>query len=786
MDRNLKALELDKILEMLAKETASGEAAALAKEVTPAKTLEEAQQLLAETDSAYVLEAKFGAPSFYGLTNVSGEARRAQAGGGLSMGELLRVAGTLRAIRSLSQWRKKSEGMKTALDGHFHMLTTNQELETAIFTAIQSEEEMADAASTTLASIRRKIKNASGRVRERLDQLIRSQTHQKHLQDAIVTIRSGRFVVPVKAEFRNEVPGLVHDSSASGATVFVEPMAVVEANNEIRVLQAEEREEINRILLMLSGEVGSFADSLSESYRYALALDLIFARGHLAYSMKAVMPKLNNNGRTLLHKARHPLIAKDKVVPTDINLGMTFDSLIITGPNTGGKTVVLKTIGLLTVMAMCGMMIPAGEESEIAFFPKVLVDIGDEQSIEQSLSTFSGHMTNIIRLLAQADETSLVLVDELGAGTDPVEGAALATAIIEAFRLRGVRLACTTHYAELKAYAIQTQGVENGCCEFDVASLRPTYRLLIGVPGKSNAFAISQRLGMPEAVVARARSLLSEENDRFEAVVGKLEIQRKQLADASDAVNAVRQEAERKIREAERARREAEEAAQKELQTARQEAARIVSRTRAQAEAVLSELEDAKRQRNKALSAEQKARMRAGMRQMDDLANPVRDRKNDNYTLPRPLKPGDAVLIYDIDKKATVLEAEKEKQVLVQAGIIKTRVRIENLRLLDRAEGEKQRYGGQRTVTKQTSAVQATSEVDIRGKNVEEGLMELDTAIDQAARAGLKLLTVIHGKGTGVLRRAVQTHLRRCQPVHSFRLGTYGEGEDGVTIVELK
>ena len=538
MDKHTKALELDKILEMVAEECSSQDGAQLARELEPVHTAAEAQWLLGETDAAFVAMAKYGAPSFYGMKNVTNPLRRAQAGGGLGLRELLDIGATLRTIRGLTQWWGKSGNVTTALTPRFEVLAPNKYLEEKIFTCIVNEEEVADNASPALASIRRKIRAASQRVRDQLDKLIHSQAHQKHLQESIVTQRGGRYVVPVKAEFRGEVPGLVHDTSASGATVFVEPMSVVELNNEIRVLRSDEQDEIARILLELSGEAGSFADSIIESYHYAVELDLIFAKAQVAYKMKAVVPQVGEDGKIALHAARHPLIAKEKVVPTDITLGVEFDTLIITGPNTGGKTVALKTIGLLTLMAMCGLMIPAGEGSRVAVFRHILADIGDDQSIEQSLSTFSSHMVNIIHIFEVADNSSLILLDELGAGTDPVEGAALAEAIIQELRGRGVRLACTTHYAELKAYAIQTPGVENGSCEFDVATLRPTYRLLIGVPGKSNAFAITQRLGMDTAIVDRARELVSREGNAFEQVVGRLEEDRRKMEDELEALRA--------------------------------------------------------------------------------------------------------------------------------------------------------------------------------------------------------------------------------------------------------
>lgn len=784
MDKHTKALELDKILEMVAGECSSADGAELARKLEPVFTAAEARWLLEETDAAFVAMAKFGAPSFYGMKNVTNPLRRAQAGGGLGLRELLDIAGTLRTIRGLTQWWGKSESVRTALTGRFEVLAPNKYLEEKIFTCILNEEEVADNASPALANIRRKIRAASQRVRDQLDKLIRSPSHQKHLQESIVTQRGGRYVVPVKAEFRGEVPGLVHDTSASGATVFVEPMSVVEANNEIRVLRSDEQEEISRILLELSGEAGSFADSIIESYNYAVQLDLIFAKAQVAYRMKAVVPQVGEDGRIVLHAARHPLIPKDKVVPTDITLGVSFDTLIITGPNTGGKTVALKTIGLLTLMAMCGLMIPAGEGSQISVFRHILADIGDEQSIEQSLSTFSSHMVNIIHIFQVADASSLILLDELGAGTDPVEGAALAQSIIQELRGRGARLACTTHYAELKAYAIQTPGVENGSCEFDVATLRPTYRLLIGVPGKSNAFAITQRLGMDTVIVDRARELVSRESNAFEQVVGRLEEDRRKMEDELRRLRESAAKAQQSAEQAERLKEEAESQFKKEVDRARQEAAQIVQKTRQRADALVNELEDLRRQKNKQLSAEQKARLRSGLKELENSSDPVRERRDDNYVLPRPLVVGDEVLIYDIDKDATVLEEPKDGMVLVQAGIIKTRVPLSNLRLMSKRQMKKK--NPTRTVTKNLSTPEVASSLDLRGQTVEEALMEVDSFLDRASRMHLSQVTIIHGKGTGALRAAVQQHLRRCAQVKSFRLGTYGEGESGVTIAELK
>lgn len=788
MLKDYKSLELDKILQQLANETTCADAAALAAEIEPDTDMKHVERLLQETDDAFVLMAKFGAPSFYGMTNVTNALRRAQAGGVLNLPELLAVAGTLRAIRSVSDWRKKSESIKTALDYRFETLQPNKFIEERISMTVVNEEEVADTASVALAAIRRKIRAASLRVREQLDKMIRSQTYQKYLQEAIVTQRGGRYVVPVKAEFRNEVKGLVHDSSGSGATVFIEPIGVVEANNEIRVLRADEQEEIDRILAELSREVGEFADGIVQSYRAAVELNLIFAKGQLAYKMKAVVPKLNDAGRVCIKAARHPLIDRNKVVPTDLLLGQAFDALIVTGPNTGGKTVSLKTAGLLTLMAMCGLMIPAGEGSEVAVFRHVLADIGDEQSIEQSLSTFSAHMTNIIRILDKADGSSLILIDELGAGTDPVEGAALAISIIEAMREKGAKVMATTHYAELKAYALRTDGVENGCCEFDVATLRPTYRLLIGVPGKSNAFAISKRLGMPEEIVEHAKTLVSEESTVFEEVVTRLEDSRRKMEDERRDAERHRIDAERIVREAQAARDRAEKDAKHEVEHAQREAAALVQKTRQQAQGLLDELDALRREKNAMLTAEQKARLKAGIRDLEKASDPVHEKRtNEDYVLPRPLRVGDNVLIYDIDKAAVVLELPKTgDQVLVQAGIIKTRVPMKNLRLTDKKPKEK-KLGGHRNVTKAApDNASVRNEIDVRGMNVEEALMEVDAFIDHALLRNLNQLTIIHGKGTGVLRSGIQQHLKRHKAVKTFRLGVYGEGESGVTVVELK
>lgn len=779
-----KCLELDKILLLLADETSIERSREAALALEPSSGLFEANELLAETNDAHMLVGRFGTPSFGTVRDMTNAIRRAQAGAVLNTLELLRIAELLRVIRSLEEWRKKSASIETKLDMRFNMLAPNKYLEAKITTSILSEDEIADTASHNLQDIRRKISIASSKVRERLDKIIHSASYQKFLQDSIVTIRGGRFVIPVKAEFRSSVPGLVHDTSASGATVFIEPMGVVEANNDIRILRSKEQAEIERILANLSAEIGAYADSMCKSYDILVQLNLIFAKANLAYKMKATAPILNADGRIKIKKARHPLIDPEKVVATDIELGTSFDTLVITGPNTGGKTVTLKTIGLFSLMAMCGLMIPASDNSELSVFDDVLADIGDEQSIEQSLSTFSAHMTMIIQILKRANDRSLVLIDELGSGTDPAEGAALATAILERLRSMGVRLAATTHYDEIKRFALETNGVENGCCEFDIKTLRPTYRLLIGMPGRSNAFAISKSLGIDDEIIARAEELVSQENTRFEEVVKKLEDSRSVLEEKLIEAENTKRESEQILKEANEKAERIEKDAKNELDLAKAQAGNIVQKARAQVYALLDELEAVKKKQN--VTAEDKAKLKAGIRNMENDADPIERRKNDEYVLPRKLKKGDNVLIFDIDKKGTILEIDETAQnALVQAGIVKMCVEFSNLRLLKEDTVKKPIRKSTRTVKTDVSRT-ASTEVDVRGQTAMEAIMSVDNAIDSAILMNLNTLTIIHGKGTGVLRKEIQAHLKKHPSIRSYRLGTYGEGDAGVTIAELK
>ncbi len=790
-DRSCRVLELGKILTMLSGETGIKDAAEAALAIKPVFDKYRVELLLRETEEAHSFMARFGAPSFSGAANVNSALARAKAGGILSAAELLSIAETLRVIRSVKEWRQSSDGsVESVLDVYFDNLAPNKFFEEKIFLCIKNDEEISDNASAALFDIRRKISSSVSNIRSRLDKLVRSQ-NAKYLQENIVTQRDGRYVVPVKAEYRADVPGLVHDTSASGATLFVEPMAVVEINNEIKVLRSKEKAEIERILAELSRIAADFADVAVNSYDALINLNLIFAKAKLGYRMRATIPKINDERYIHLKNARHPLIKANEVVPVTVTLGKDYDTLIITGPNTGGKTVTLKTLGLLTLMTMCGLMIPVDDNSSVYIFQKVLVDIGDEQSIEQSLSTFSSHMANIINILDVADERSLVLIDELGSGTDPIEGAALASAILMRFRTFGCRTAATTHYAELKSYALTTEGVENACCEFDVETLRPTYRLLIGVPGRSNAFAISSRLGLSNDIVENAKSLIDNDNLQLETIIASLENSRLEAekeretaahlrAELSAAKNSVKQ----RLEEIERER-------QKNADRAKEEAMRIVDNARAQSNAMLTELEKIKKSLNAENGAEMLSRARSSVKStlnsMLDTADPVLSRSDDKYVLPRPLVVGDAVLIFDINKTATVISIdEAAKTAFVQAGIIKTKVPISNLRLTEQKPQSPVKR--ERNVKGLQSRAERTptTEVDLRGMASDEAIMELDRYIDNAVLSGIPSITIIHGKGTGVLRNAVQSHLKRHKNIRTYRLGVFGEGETGVTIAEIK
>lgn len=792
MNKHFEALELPKILEKLGNLTACDEARERALSLKPQTDFFEAERLLEQTEAAHILIAKFGAPSFGGLCNVNNSLHRAEAGSTLSMRELLTVAQVLRVLRGILAWREKCAGLSTAIDDFFQSICANKYLEDKINTAILSEDEMSDNASPELKTIRRKMKQQDAKIREQLDKLLRSPTYKNSLQEAIVTQRNGRFVVPVKSEHRAEVAGMVHDTSSSGSTVFIEPASVVEANNEIKVLESKERDEIERILAELSAEAGAFYDSIKISYESAVELNLIFSKANLAYQMKASKPILNAFGEIELKKARHPLIPMQKVVPVDMRLGTDFDSLVITGPNTGGKTVSIKTLGLLTLMAACGLYIPAADNSRVAVFGKVLADIGDEQSIEQSLSTFSAHMTNIVSVDREADDNTLVLIDELGAGTDPVEGAALAVAVLEALRKKGAKIAATTHYSELKEYALSTDRVENGSCEFSVETLAPTYKLLIGIPGRSNAFAISERLGLRQEIIAAAQGFVATENRRFEDVVDTLEQTRAEMEQEKEKTLALQREIDDLRQKAEKKYQDAAEKGEKEIARAKAEANRLVENARRAANSLLLEVERLKKEQAKEKNAAEMARkakaaMKSHLNTIDDLTAERFDTLDDGeYVLPRPLKVGDTVLVTTLGTKATVVTVPDAKgNTEVLSGAMKMKVSLENLRLVG-GKAEKSTAPRRTAVSRDRAPAVSAMRVDLRGKNAEEALLDLDMFIDGAVRSGLTEITIVHGKGTGVLRKAVQTHLRTHPNIRTFRLGVYGEGEDGVTIAELK
>ena len=792
--KHCQTLELPKVLELLAGFTNCEQSRDWALGLQPHDNYVSAVKEMTFTADAHRLTNRFGYPVFYKIKNCAGALKRAELGSSLTLRELLDIALILKTTRGLAAWKAQAEG-DTALDPAFECLYQNHALETRLTNSIVSEEELDDNASGELADIRRKIRNSGLKIRSQLDSMIRSPQIQKYLQDPIVTIRDGRFVIPVKAEYRGEIRGLVHDTSSSGATFFVEPMSVVEANNEIKILENKERIEIERIIAELSAAVGECAGQIGGGYDAAAELDLYFAKSRLADRMRASVPELGDGGETVLKKARHPLINADKAVPIDIALGGEYDTLVITGPNTGGKTVAIKTLGLLSLMAACGLMIPASDGSRVAVYDSVLADIGDEQSIEQSLSTFSSHMVNIISIVREAGPGSLVLLDELGAGTDPVEGAALAVSIIETLRRRGARIAATTHYPEVKMYALETPGVENASSEFDVKTLSPTYRLITGIPGRSNAFLISGRLGLDPAVIERAKELISSENTRFEEVVSELERTRQTLDEEHNAARLARVEAERIRAEAEAQRSKLEADRERELEKTRRDARRIIEETKLRAEILYEELDEIKKQKDKEdfgkLLTRSKAEYRSAMKELDELSDPVVAREAQPQGLPRPLEKGDIVYVHTLGKEAMVLKKPDGNSVQVQAGILKVTVPIADVSLgapkkqKDKPAGPRKRGVSLRGVASKAER-NVQTELDIRGCDSEEGVMELNAFLDRAVLSGVKSVRIIHGKGTGVLRAAVQQRLRQHPSVESFRLGVYGEGENGVTIATLK
>ncbi len=791
MNKYYKTLELHKVLEMLASCTSNETTKKMALEIEPCCDCEEVKREISKVSQAFELSVRFGTPPFSAFKDVNGHLRRAKSGGRLSLKDLLEILSVLKQIRDLSSWYKHCEDTETDLDYLFNNLIPDDMLLQRLETSIVSEEELSDGASSELASIRRKIRQTGSKLRSTLDKMVKSSSMQKCLQESVITMRDGRYVLPVKSEYKGAVPGLVHDTSSTGQTYFIEPMSIVECNNDIRILESQEQEEIDRIIRALTAECAMRADSISEGWRVCTILNLYFAKSEFAARIKATAPVISDDGVIELKKARHPLIDPGRVVPVDISIGEDYNALIITGPNTGGKTVSLKTTGLLTLMTMCGLLIPVADGSRISVFDNILVDIGDNQSIEMNLSTFSSHINQVIDIIGKADKRSLVLLDELGSGTDPVEGAALAVSVIERLKSAGAKLMVTTHYQELKIYAIESEDTQNASCEFDIETLRPTYKLVMGSPGKSNAFAICQSLGMPSDVIEEAKTLVSTENMRFEMVIEKLEAARAELDKQNAELNRLRREAKENSEKLQKELAELEDMKEKELDKARSISMNIIENTKVKSNELLDELQSIKKQKSKAkfesMVSDAERLSKKSLNNMYDNANPVvKKKQNDNYKLPRALKTGDYVFIPSMNKNGTVVSNQDQKGfVFVQAGIMKMKMNISDLRL-----AEKQTQNNQNkakfTPKKNTASRQVQQELDIRGFAADEGVMELEMFINHAVMTGLSLVTVIHGKGTGVLRSAVHARLKKMPVVKSFRLGVYGEGEDGVTIVELK
>ena len=792
-DKSIRTLELPRVLALLSDQAVSAEARERALRVRPETETEEVLRLLDQTDAARTMIGLHGSPSFSGVRPVAEALERADRGGALNNRELLIIADLLTAARRAREYFNADAAEKTAIDHLFLSLHGNRFLEEKIKRCLPDEDTVADAASSELADIRRPMRAAQAKSRQILQKIISSPTYGKILQEPIITHRDGRFVVPVKAEHKGDLPGLVHDVSATGATLFVEPMGVVQANNEYVELEAKEQKEIERILAELSAEAAAHREDIQWDYDTLVHLDLIFARGQLSYRMNGVRPEIRRDGAIHLRKARHPLLDPKKAVPIDLELGESFDTLVITGPNTGGKTVSLKTLGLLTLMVQCGLHIPAADRSAVSVYERVLADIGDEQSIEQSLSTFSAHMVNIVAILKEADRRSLVLFDELGAGTDPVEGAALAIAVIQQVRQAGARVAATTHYAELKTFAMTTAGVENASYEFDVETLSPTYRLLIGIPGKSNAFAISQRLGLPETVITAAKEQMNGESVRFEDVLTQLEAKRQALEKREQEAERLYRQREEDARKAREFREQMERAKENARSRGEAEAKRILRDARTAADQVFSELSEMRKAQAKAERSMNENEARAALRRrLNEAEEAVSKRDARQEPIPKPSRPirkGDLVELPGVKTPAEVVSVGSDGMLQLKAGILKMKARADEVRLIEddeRAARKKQPPVPIRQSAGRALRSSAARELDIRGLETLEAEGVVENFLSAAVMGKLETVVIIHGKGTGALRKAVHDILRRNKAVKSFRLGVYGEGESGVTVVTLK
>lgn len=790
-EKTIRVLEFDKVVKKVIDLASSKLGKELAEQLTPEKELPRIKRLLKETsDGASFIERR-GTPPLGGIHDIRDSLKRVDLGAVLGPGELLKVADVLRVSRNLKTYAVESVAIEEGniVNGLIDSLASNKRIEEKIKNSILSEEEIADSASPALGTIRRQIVNLQGSIKEKLNSLIKSSKYQKFMQESIVTMRGDRYVVPVKQEHRSEISGLVHDASSSGATIFIEPMAVVEANNEIKQLRIKEQLEIERILQELTAEVASILDELTVNVSLLAKLDFIFAKAKLSLDFNCVCPKLNEQGHTVIRKGRHPLLDQKGVVPIDFWVGEEFKTLVVTGPNTGGKTVTLKTVGLFTLMTQAGLHIPANEGTEISTFEQVFADIGDEQSIEQSLSTFSSHMKNIVGIMEKADDRSLVLFDELGAGTDPTEGAALAMAILETLHEFGSTVVATTHYSELKVYALSTKGVENASCEFDVETLKPTYKLLIGVPGKSNAFAISGRLGLSDYILGKAKEFLTQEDIRFEDILMGIEKNRSEAEKEKVLAERYRLEIEglKKGLEEERSRLQAQK--DKILREAREEARKLLLDTREESESLLSELrrleiEQEAAERNRA--AEQvRSAIRNKLNKVEDSLTEALMPRQGLAKPPKDLKPGDDVLIVNLNQKGTVvIPPDKDGETVIQVGIMKINAHVSNLRRVKEQRAEIQKTGMGKIGVNKSATI--STEIDLRGTTLDSATDSVDKYLDDASIAGLHEVMIIHGKGTGALRTGIHQFLKHNPHVKSYRLGKYGEGEAGVTVVELK
>ena len=781
-------LELDRVLTMLSQCAGSSDGKAACLALKPSSDLEQVQQWLEETSVASTLSTQKGYPGFAGVKDVSASLDRAERGGTLQPKELLDIAGVLRCTRNVKSYISEDE-QQNVLTPLFQMLTPNKYLEEKIFAAILTEEEIADTASPELADIRRHMRVQSAKIKDSLQKIISSPSYSKFLREPIITIRQGRYVVPVKSECKNDVPGLVHDVSATGSTYFVEPMSAVNANNALRELEIKEKKEIERILAEFSAEAAGYREAISDNIRLLVQLDVIFAKAKLAFQMRAWAPRMNEDGKVELRNARHPLIDPQKVVPISLRLGTDFDTMIITGPNTGGKTVTLKTVGLLTLMAECGLHIPAGDGSCLSTFDAILADIGDEQSIAQSLSTFSSHMRTIVDIVAQCDSRTLVLFDELGAGTDPAEGAALAISLIEFCRKMGSRVVATTHYAELKLYAMRTENVINASCEFSVETLQPTYKLLIGIPGKSNAFAISRKLGLSEDILKEASDLVSQSDKDFEDVLSQLEQQRQQMEAARAEAEHLRQETAKIKQQSEEFSAQLQLEREKAMEQARREAQQIIEDARRTANAATDEIKALKKQLAENADTQGINQRQADLRRSLNEAESKLRVGQTQKARPAPSRAilvGDTVELLKLGTKASVIAINKDGSYQLQAGILKLTAKTDEIYLLEQENPYKQKGGRPAHSGREMKVAAMSPEIDLRGMDSVEAICILERYLDEAMRSNVSPVRIIHGKGSGVLRSAVQQSLKKNKFIKSFRLGLYGEGEDGVTIAEFR